>query len=377
MARPPEPRRQILESLLISMKSRNAWPRPADVERWVSKRLRGKRHGEIAKATEGKPVPSSVLQALFAFLVSGPAERHERQVFRECLIERLGIPPGGPMPATEQLVVRLSQEVSVQLTPSSPPRWHDVRPRGPSAILSLVFRSRGVLDRLAQNCGPGSATVNDAVNWMCVDVGRECYGRHLSIVDAKAAAERRMLTSADKYAAVAAEWHAWNPWTVTLTRGSKDPVGMSIVLPLKPESYDRIAGGSTIGHQLTRHDLQVPSDHLLIEASSTRSFDLAGPEKPATVTLMAVMLAQAGTLANPIRSYTTARPLRMLSFCGTPLVRKRLEGYGFKSLGTFMTSTNIPLMEKRLDPTLARPKDAVFCTLIAHLANIHGNPPLP
>ncbi len=169
-------------------------------------------------------------------------------------------------------------------------------------------------------------------------------------------------------------WHEFCPWTVVLAQRRRKTVGMSIVLPLKPEAYEEVYAGRLQSSRVRVEDLCVPSRHLLIEACAEHPATLRDTQINPTRSLLMCLALQLSALMR-YQPGTTAGKYRWLSFAGTPTSQTRLLNTGFRPTGTCMFHNNLELFERVID--LDTGEGIAF--IEAHVLSIGGQgcPPAP
>lgn len=236
---------------------------------------------------------------------------------------------------------------------ATPPMPEPDDPRGMVDYLARPWHTIAELSELGRGhryvsgCTPED--LPDMVKWMYLAVGRDRApdGPTLSESQAIQFAGSFMRITDKAYEACAREWHNDNPWTVIHAVYRKTLVGMSIVLPLRPDVYDELREGHRTGYQCTPSDFHVPSQHIWLEAVAENPSALADSGLKPTLALKHTLTFQIAALARCNR-FSSRSTLHLLSFAGTEKNEGRQKKAGFAATGTQTRSLQLKLMERQI-----------------------------
>jgi hypothetical protein len=228
--------------------------------------------------------------------------------------------------------------------------FKDYLQRGVESFIDFIH-TLPALDNWVRGCP--QADIPAAVHWMYVRVAQDTApnGPSLSEDQAQKFAEHRMGMDYDDYWRAAQDWASVNSWILVRGWHKLGPVGMSIVLPVKPTVYQDVLDGHKAPYDCTSADLLVPSRHLLVEAVAERPEYVGRPHINPTKALRASSIFQVAALSRCNR-LDEPSTLRILSFAGTPLNEVRLRKSGFVSTGRLMRYRNPTVKLKLYEQTI-------------------------
>ncbi len=307
---------------------RGGWPPNKVLERWF-KEVCGYQGGTNTAMRRGTPVPDKYLKWFVELLVTSADRLDLRQA-------RL---------ATLDFVARFEIR---ELTPASadavlehiclPPIS---RPEGKEAAIDYLRRRTIALNEFIHLAsfdswvrGCPTECIEEAVRWVYVRVA-QCNadtGPMMSSPEAITYSTSFIGLKPGDYAARVAQWATSNPWTVVRAWHKVGGVGVNITLPVTPHVYQRVLDGDLAPTEITPHDFDLPSLHIILEAIAEKPEFVGRPHVNPTRSLRASSIFQIAALARCNRLPGPAK-LRILSFAGTPLNELRLRDVGFLPTG--------------------------------------------
>ncbi len=165
---------------------------------------------------------------------------------------------------------------------------------------------------------------------------------HLLRQQLRTKAAEIMGVSNDRFTEVTREWWKKNQNIIYNIYNSNNTfVGVTGVLPLTADCYERIKSGQIREIDIPVEDILLKSTRFLIFAGADRSYAIK-PDWQVISLLMSV-----GFLTHLVHatSKETLRELRCLSFGGTPDNEQRLKSVGFQPVNVCMKGTTLPLLE--------------------------------
>lgn len=363
--------RALTAEFIAHLTGRGHWPNGTRFRDYMSEHHGGASGGTLTDLKAGRALPEKASLGLITMLRKS---QHVVPGARGALSEfaaKHGLTD--PEEATpEQLLEVVAGPV--QSTPTSSDEAADYLLSGVRAISELLELPKRKVNELSRPCAPEE--IEDAVRWIHVLIAHHTTRRNawesITHDSAREQAERHMGISAEQYAAflrhVRAEW----PLAVRMGEGRKHPVGLTVVLPLKPEAYTAVRCGKRASFHCGPDDLQVPSRHLLIEAVAERMGVACVDQANPTLPLLASLLVQLSHLS-AFNTLDRGTEMCLLSFAGTPKSKARLARQGFKPTGFTMPSADVEIMERRFKVGGMRPLE--FLTSMALLAMAQWIPP--
>lgn len=213
--------------------------------------------------------------------------------------------------------------------------------------------------------------IRNIVRWIYVNLARRVAPSSppLSSNDAIALSEDIISVPLADYQKRTLCWRQKYPWVVAPVRVRNILVGAPIVLPLRRAVYDEIRAGKRFASEVTADDLQIPSQHLIVEAVSERTVDQGGIADNCTLHLRAAISRQLGQFcARP--GATDLIAVRMLSRRASSESTQRLEGCQFRPTGTREYRSNVELMELVINPLDNRNGQAIVSAIVEFLGKL-------
>lgn len=338
------PYRAFTDEYRVHMDRRGGWPRDKHLSKWFKANC-GYAGGTNTAMRRGDLVPDKYPEWYLRLLVQ-QAERVEVRQARLATLDfvaRFGITE-----LTREAIPAVLGHICTP--PIDAPEAKDGMLdylAHPVDILRL-FQDALPFESHARACGPGDLPA--AIDWMYTRVG-QCTaptGHSMPAAEAIAYARDHIGLAEDEYRARAAQWQAFNPWTVVRAWHKTRPVGMSIVLPVTEAFYTDVRNGLRPSYDCGIRDLSVPSVHLIIEAGAENPELLATANINPTRPLLVCLICQLAALSRPNR-FNASQTLRVLTFSGTPKNRDRLMRAGFvPTSGPRMARTGLELLERTL-----------------------------
>ncbi|MCA9297648.1 MAG: hypothetical protein KDA28_01200 [Phycisphaerales bacterium] len=223
----------------------------------------------------------------------------------------------------------------------------DMLETGALGFPRILGKLRGFLDNRSRACQPED--IDPAIGWIHILIACHAAPRRdwhaFSAASTRASSEAHMGIRADEYALQMRAWSQAVPQSVRIVLGRRHPIGVTVVLPLTDDAYERIRTGQIASYECTVEDLQVPSRNLLLEVAAERlGAETVEPINP-TPYMLASMLSQIAHLTD-IRSQPEDTLIRMVSFEGTRKSASRLKLQGFKPTGAVMPRSGVKILER-------------------------------
>lgn len=217
----------------------------------------------------------------------------------------------------------------------------------------------------------------DAAGSIYLDAGRQLAGREVPSAEALRLTKAKMGLNIDQYQDRVADWWRRDPWTVVYAtnRRGTGRSGASVTLPVTESFLERVTTGRCATHECTADDLRPESPNLILEgvASMSAVEESRGPK----LNLLAAVICQMARLSD-VPGLGLDPELRVVSFFGTPVGKKRLKWFGFRPLGTYFPGTSIEFAERRLGYRGHGFKDGllvgVWHSVQLHMRDVHGPP---
>lgn len=333
--------RALSESFVRFMQRR--WPAPKEF-RALGLRFRNEHYSDMKR---GGAVPAKLIIDVVRAILVMPHPPTERNAGRDALEEYLGCDAAN-LPAVltdEDILSRLSDEDAPRAF-STGARF-DFLQRGFDGVVEFIKQrfTRHVL-RKVQACAP--ADLDMAIRWMYVAAGRYAADKpSLPLEEAIQEASKLMHIGEADYVRNARTWLQCKPWSLVLVRGSADPGGMSIVLPLAAQTYESLLNGRFPTYACPAEDLSSPTDRVLVEAVAERPTEHTSGPAGGTRPLYYALLAQVAALTRCCQ-LPPRTPIRLLSFAPSLLAEKRLRAYGFEPTGRYMHTTGVEFFVRTL-----------------------------
>lgn len=230
-----------------------------------------------------------------------------------------------------------------------------------------LFDTRRSVSDICEPCN-NAREVMQAVRWQYIDCGRlRARDSHLRPQEAIAITEALAQLQMKYHQERIIGWSKIQKRLVMMVMGDKTPIAMSLVLPLKPDTWHELRSGFRMSWSITPRELEVPSNYLFHDMLAQRPVDESGEARAYTRPSMLTALRQYGTLAAIDDPLTT--DLHILSIATNALARRRLEGLGYKPVGTKMGGCDVDFYEKHILHDKVRPVsvDSLFVTAMAKL----------
>lgn len=241
-------------------------------------------------------------------------------------------------------------------------------------ILSTAVHLYRRIDENVQACAD-EGEVRAAVHWMYVSHGRNLSENPILAVDAAfQLAESHIQIPLSDYQKGAIEWWRFNPWTVVTIRGRRKPNGVSIMLPARAETFDRIMQGNLMTSECRAADLFTPTSMIIVEACAERPVELGGEPINSTIVMFLAQLAQVGALSR-CDLLDRRIPLRLLAIAPSPLARRRLLAHKFKETGVKMPKVGVDLMLRTMRQRLRDGTDYLTTSYMRGFAGELDSPP--
>lgn len=316
----------------------NGWPKEASIAQWYAARnVPFLRNNVYSRITRGMPASRKQISKVIAYLLDDAQKNDpERRALNVYLASRMNDDPAK---------VTLTQVLAMTTVA---PTFLDVMGLG-EPVLKWVFSDVVNPSKHVRLFEPDEEDkVREAIIWMYVEAGRHMVSPKLNSIQALAAGEKRIDRKLAVYQDAAVAWWRKHPWTVVQAVGPRKSLGMAIALPVRLEVYDRVRAGELRTYEVEPEDLMENSDSIIIEGLTMQPPD--GPQErlssPNLCLVMAMLCQQAWLSRMP--GIGEERPLRLLTFRGTPLNARRAERFGYRVTGTFQRKLNIEFMERTL-----------------------------
>ncbi len=349
---------------------RGAWPPHKHYRDYMIQHHGGASGNMLTDLRQGKTVAEKASIGLIGALRC--AESSANPASQEALATYLET-EGGPCLAddirNESLLDLLCE--SPAENPAHNPESTDFLQRGVRGLWDVVA------DRLIVRHSRPCATeeLREHILQLCTSVGNAMASKkeRLALTEPRALeiAEEHMGIDLETYQAKVAEWHHWKAMTVHLALGRKRPTGLTIILPLTPAAYEAVRSGHCASFECTVDDLQLPSQHLLMEAACPMVAHLQSEPANPTRALLASLLVQMAHMA--ALHENTPEHLCLLSFAGTPENRKRLQKQQFRSTGAKMPKSGVEVMERRVAIRAGRSIDFITIATLRHIPLISND----
>jgi hypothetical protein len=313
------------------------WPKTTAFETWLAQRGDGVRHGEFHKLKNGKVVKSRLVVQFVELLADESAKGPDIAVARAAALEFLR---AQGIDSFEQHSSSIIAKLLLSVEDD------DFLGKGVDGLVDILL-ARPKCERFVNACNDED-DVKEAVCWMFVAVGRQIQEGQTPLKSKEAIqdAAEYMRISLKEYQKRAIDWWQFDPWTVMLARGNRVArAGMSIILPLRQATYDRIKAGAHMGYETTPADMERPSRLLLLEGAAARPEDRGGEQGETTKHAMLGLMCQLAIL-----SYCEDQRRKLhrtaVTFGGTPKTEASLRKAGFKPTGAKMGETELKVYER-------------------------------
>ncbi|MEZ6197397.1 MAG: hypothetical protein R3F20_16990 [Planctomycetota bacterium] len=306
----------------------------------------------------GHVVQEAQIEAFFRILLETPLPNRlvpPREALEEFLRER-GTPLRPDSTLESVVACACGPVIEAERNPSREIAAGPGPMEGPFALVRDYLQDgfRWKVERSVQGCSESDRELHAAIaGWIFVRVGESCApDAALTSRDAAIAlAADRMKIGVEDYASRIGDWLRASPWAVILVRGEIEPIGATIVLPVRREFYDDVARGRRATWECTGPDIELPSDRFIVEAAVDRPRPGRGMDPAAFGRIESCLPVQiASQFAR--RRQRGDPGCRLLSFSATAAGTRRLRDARFKELGVSMARTGMPLMERRIERTL-------------------------
>lgn len=361
-------RRAFRQEFLAHAKATNGWPVEENVKDWCDDTQRPfMKNGVYTQIARGDYAWSGHVELVVEFLLDPGHKNHVERRSLDAFLSG-GRAPAAAGPTKEGILdlVSVAEEIPDQGF-------------GLGARALHWFFDHDLLRMPGQFVRPVASEehARDAAGAIYLDAGQQLAGRAVDSAEALRIVKARMGLHVDQYQERVATWWRRNPWTVvhaTRQRGSGRS-GVCISLPVTESFLERAMEGGCATYECGHDDLRPESPNLILEGVAS-TWDSTEPRGPG-MSLLAAALCQMAKLSDvPGLGRTTA--LRALSFCGTPVGKKRLKWFGFRPLKTYFPGTKIEYMERRLDLRGRGFKDGslmgVWQAIQLHMRDVHGPP---
>lgn len=215
------------------------------------------------------------------------------------------------------------------------------------AIGDLLLLPKRSIDKRSRPCMPQEA--QSAVNWIHLLIASHAADRKMrdrvTLSEARPFAEKWMGITGREYEERLRGWIARDPRTARLALGRKLPVGIIVVAPLRERAYEAVRAGEAASYECAPDDLADASRDILIEAAAER----VGEERAEAGNPTLAMLATLHLQLAHVTAFNTQpddATIRLLSFAGTEVSRRRLAKQGFKPVGTKAARSGADIMER-------------------------------
>lgn len=364
-------RRAFRAEFLAHAKRTKGWPVEQSVDIWCDETNRSfMQNGVYSLIARGEYSWSGHIELVVEFLLD---PRHKNHVERRSLDEFLGR-KGVPIAAqaAKETVLDL-----VSVVEEIPDLGFGLGARALHWFFDHEFlRMPGQFIRPVAT----EAQARDAAGSIYLDAGVQLAGRSLDSPEALRIVKARMGLNIDQYQDRVAKWWRRDPWTVvhaTRQRGT-GRAGVCITLPVTDSFLERATSGSCATYECGPDELRPESPNLILEgvASARDSTAKKGPG----LSLLAAVVCQMAKLSD-VPGLGHSADLRVVSFGGTPVGKKRLKWFGFRPLGTYFPGTKIEYFERRLAVRSSGFRDAsllgVWQGVQLHMRDLHGLPRAP
>lgn len=362
---PDERRRAFRPEFLAHARKHKGWPVEASVKSWCGENERSfMQNGVYSQIANGGYSSARHIELILEYILDSKHEHHvERRSFQKFV--------AADTAAAAPTLVSTIDLVSVV-------EEHPDLGFGMGVKALHWFFEHEVLRMPARLVRPVETEdeARDAAYWVCVDAGRQLAGP-VDSAGALRAAQARMGLALGEYQETVVAWWRRNPWTVVQARPRRGngSLGACVALPVRDSFLDRVKAGTCATHQCTPHEVLAESANLVIEGVS----ELGDSSERGRVGLglLAASICQLAKLSD-VPGLCRVHPLRVVSFFGTPVGKRRLKWFGFRPLGTYFPGTRIEYAERELGLRGRGFRDGslvgVWQALQLHMREVHGAP---
>ncbi len=347
------------------MSDQDAWPVFSETEQWIRENECKIKNGVISKMKKGHAVDPKHARAFASYLIHLSRKQPHSltcKTFKEFLRD------AGSAASFEMSPAKIADRIME--------KDDDAFIGGFFGVLDTFLCERmvefSVQGRLSQK------QVTEAVRWLYLWVAEESApDRTFSSLDTKINyGEKVTGLSPRKLTELTRMWLDFDEWTVVLARGKWAATGMTIVLPMREDSFRAVRSGELGLGDILPTDLCRPSRYLLIVAIAQRLPELGGDEGNTTKNLLRALITQVGILSH-CDGEEAKKPLHLLATAGTPRNRQRIEGMGYRATETKLSDLRHDLFE-RVYKWPMPPKDLIvlgIATTIGRYADKYLLPP--
>ena len=313
--------------------------------------------GTLTDLMKGATLPEKAAIGLINMLLKSPkAPPGSREALLQFLEDR-----GVSTSATDTQVFNVLCG-PVRNHPEPAPGEHDYLKLGAPSMWNVADRMRREPNRLSRSCRASECA--EATTWIQVlisahaaldeirkskpipDDAGQLAANSVTVENAQAHAESHMGVSTEAYTAFLRSISERHPPCVRVALGARKPLGVTVVLPLKPDAYARVRDGEVASYECGPDDITLPSQHILIEAVAERLGPVCKEPTAPTKRLLFTLLLQ---LAHFTR-YHEQQPdtmIHVLSFAGTSESAERLRSQGFEPTKHSMPRSGVAILERK------------------------------
>lgn len=365
--------RALKQEFLDVLAARGAVPKHATLKAWLESRGCGARTQSLIDLLKGASVEERLISAAVEMFLRdiGPGGKGP---MRRALDEFLGDARANF--ATRTDVEAVAACVCTAPTPAAPSderrfSWRDFFGVGIARLGGLAVEP--LMRRCVRACRTDDEA-REAAEWICLLVGRTFAGESCSRLLALETAHRRMGVAPEAYAERVLAWRRATPWAVLRAVRGDVAVGATILLPVSESAYDDVAEGRRPSWDLSGDELLPASRRLIVEAVAERPASDVKVRRNPTLSLLGCHAVQHVALMR-IGDWGGTEEVRVLSFGGTPLGRKRLADVGYRPTGVDMAVAGVDLWERRCGTDGEGWSHAEYGFLMKGIRSLPADPP--